>query len=76
MTTSKPTPHCALCGRGASKADGPAGDVWYCQTCGTGDYVTVTSDKARQSAWAERDAERDRLLAWNEAAQAFKAVLS
>ena len=74
MTTSKPTPHCALCGRDASKADGPTGDVWYCQTCGTSDYITVTTDKARQALWAERDAERDKLLAWNEAARSFKTA--
>ena len=70
MTTSKTTPHCALCGRDASKADGPTGDVWYCLTCGTGDYITVNTDKARQSAWAERD----KLLAWNEAARSFKTA--
>jgi hypothetical protein len=40
----------------------------------TGD--PVFANKARQAAWAERDAERDALLRWNEAAQAFKAVLS
>ena len=74
MTTSKTTPLCALCGSDASKAAGPTGDVWYCQTCGTGDYITVTTEKARQSLWAERDAERDKLLAWNEAARSFKTV--
>jgi len=38
----------------------------------TGD--PIMADKARQAAWAERDAERDKLLAWNEAARAFKAA--
>ena len=33
-------PRCALCGRDASKADGPTGEVWYCQTCGTSDYIS------------------------------------
>ena len=40
----------------------------------TGD--PVFANKARQAAWAERDAERDALLRWNEAAQAFKTALS
>ena len=38
----------------------------------TGD--PIMADKARQSAWAERDAERDKLLAWNEAARAFRTA--
>ena len=39
----------------------------------TGD--PIMADKARQALWAERDAERDKLLAWNEAARSFKTVL-
>ena len=35
----------------------------------TGD--PIMADKARQALWAERDAARDKLLAWNEAARSF-----
>ena len=38
----------------------------------TGD--PIFANKARQSAWSERDAERDKLLAWNEAARSFKTA--
>ena len=38
----------------------------------TGD--PIMADKARQALWAERDAERDKLLAWNEAARSFKTA--
>ena len=38
----------------------------------TGD--PIMADKARQALWAERDAARDKLLAWNEAASSFKTV--
>ena len=40
----------------------------------TGD--AVMADKARQSIWRQRDAERDALLTWNEAARAFVAELA
>jgi hypothetical protein len=39
----------------------------------TGD--AVMANKQRQSARRERDAERDKLQAWNEAARAFVAEL-
>ena len=33
-------PRCALCGNDAAKVAHPAGDIWYCQTCGTSDYIS------------------------------------
>lgn len=39
----------------------------------TGD--PVMANKERQSAWRERDKERDALVAWNEAARQFVAEL-
>ena len=34
-------PRCTLCGRDASMVTHPVGDIWYCPTCGTSDYVAV-----------------------------------
>lgn len=34
-------PRCQLCGSDAAMVAHPGGDIWYCQTCGTSDYVAV-----------------------------------
>lgn len=46
-------------------------EVYHRTLVVTGD--PVMANKERQSAWRARDAERDKLLAWNEAARAFVA---
>ena len=33
-------PRCTLCGRDASMVTHPGGDIWYCPTCGTSDYIS------------------------------------
>ena len=32
-------PRCALCGSEAAMVAHPGGDIWYCPTCGDGDYI-------------------------------------
>ena len=32
-------PRCALCGGEAAMVAHPGGDIWYCPTCGNGDYI-------------------------------------
>lgn len=34
-------PRCQLCGSEAAMVAHPGGDIWYCPTCGDGDYVAV-----------------------------------
>lgn len=34
-------PRCQLCGSEAAMVAHPGGDIWYCPTCGNGDYVAV-----------------------------------
>ena len=34
-------PRCQLCGSDAAMVAHPGGDIWYCPTCGDGDYVAV-----------------------------------
>ena len=34
-------PRCQLCGSEAAMVAHPGGDIWYCPTCGTSDYVAV-----------------------------------
>jgi hypothetical protein len=48
-------------------------EVYHRTLIVTGD--SVMANKERQSAWRARDAERDKLLAWNEAARQFVAEL-
>ena len=33
-------PRCQLCGSDAAMVAHPGGDIWYCQTCGTSDYIS------------------------------------
>ena len=35
---------CTLCGRPAVKVAHPAGELWYCETCGTGDYIAPVGE--------------------------------
>lgn len=34
------SPRCTLCGNDAAMVKHPGGDIWYCQTCGTSDYIS------------------------------------
>ena len=33
-------PRCQLCGSEAAMVAHPGGDIWYCPTCGDGDYIS------------------------------------
>ena len=34
------SPRCQLCGSDAAMVAHPGGDIWYCPTCGDGDYIS------------------------------------
>lgn len=67
-TTEPAAPYCQLCGSiAAVVADHPAGPLYYCQRCGTGEYIVMPDgdDALETELDFEQLAEIARAWPWN-----------